>query len=87
MLMGRDMNNKDISFDIECQGRDLDRKVKCQMYEQPLLKKWGIFFQERDSPSAAEFQKIMARVIEDFGYPTKGMASFKISGHNIELWK
>ncbi len=48
------------------------------MLDQPYLKKWGIFFQERDSPSAAEFQKIMSRVIEDFGYPTKSMAAFKI---------
>jgi len=33
------------------------------MYEQPALKKWGIFFQERDGPSAKEFVFNMEKTI------------------------
>lgn len=87
MLMGMDEKDRQISLDIECCGRDLERKVQCQMYSQPPITKWGIFFQERDAPSAKEFNINMERTIQQFGYQAKQMASFMIKGHNIEMWK
>jgi hypothetical protein len=57
------------------------------MYEQPPIQKWGIFFQERDSPSAKEFMINMERTVLQFGYQAKQMASFMVKGHNVEVWK
>jgi len=33
------------------------------MYEQPSIMKWGIFYQERDAPSAKEFLINMEKTI------------------------
>jgi hypothetical protein len=63
MIMGKDEKGEDIAHDIDVCGRDMDRKVQCQMWSQPPLTKWGIFFQEKDSPSAREFINQMERVI------------------------
>lgn len=57
------------------------------MFDQPAITKWGIFFQERDGPSAKEFLINMEKTIQQFGYQAKQMASFSIKGHNIEMWK
>ena len=57
------------------------------MYEQPKIERWGIFYQERDKPSATEFVTIMDKTVQQFGYPAKSMATFMIKGHNIEAWK
>ena len=57
------------------------------MYNQPNLNKWGIFYQERDAPSAKEFIFNMEKTIYQFGYQAKQMASFMVKGHNIEMWK
>jgi len=50
-----DRGDERIKFDIESNGRDLDRKTQCKMYDQPQLLKWGIFYQERDSNLAKDF--------------------------------
>jgi len=57
------------------------------LFDQPSLNKWGIFFQERDAPSAKEFTYTMEKTIIQFGYPAKAMASFMVKGHNIDMWK
>ncbi len=33
LLMGKDAEGKPLLHDIESSGRDIDRKVQCQMYE------------------------------------------------------
>ena len=33
LLMGKDAEGKAITHDIECCGRDIDRRVQCPMYE------------------------------------------------------
>jgi aubergine-like protein len=87
MIMGADEKQKSISFDIECCGRDLDRKVQCQMFDQPKIERWGIFYQERDLPSCKEFIFNMEKTVQQFGYPAKAMASFAVKGHSIDMWK
>lgn len=88
MIMGmNEATNKRIAHDIESCGRDLDKMVQCKLYEQPPIQKWGIFYQERDAPSAKEFLINMEKTIQQFGYQAKQMASFMIKGHNIEIWK
>ena len=74
-------------LDIESNGRDLDRKTQNRMYEQPQIFKWGIFHQERDAKLALEFLNNMEKVIAQFGYPAKKMASFVVKGSNIDIWR
>nr|AEX87966.1 Otiwi4 [Sterkiella histriomuscorum] len=79
--------NERIKFDIESNGRDLDRKTQCKMYDQPAIQKWGIFFQERDSQLAKEFLFHMEKNIQQFGYPAKQMASFVVKGNTFDTWR
>ncbi len=72
MIMGiNEATNKRIAHDIESCGRDLDKMVQCKLYEQPPIQKWGIFYQERDAPSAKEFLINMEKTIQQFGYQAK----------------
>jgi aubergine len=38
------------------------------MYEQPALKKWGIFYTETDKRVAIQFMETMMKCTESFGY-------------------
>ena len=47
LVMGKMQDGVRSSFDIEtCQ--DFDRKIQSKMFEQPALKKWGVFYIEVD---------------------------------------
>ncbi|CDW87091.1 macronuclear development protein 1 [Stylonychia lemnae] len=89
MIMGKasERGEERIKFDIESNGRDLDRKTQCRMYDQPQLLKWGIFYQERDSGIAKDFLINMEKSILTFGYPAKQMASFVVKGNTYETWR
>lgn len=44
-VMGKsEASNQIIKFDIESNGRDLEKKVQNKMFEQPPISKWGIFY-------------------------------------------
>jgi hypothetical protein len=45
LVMGKLHDGSRVSFDIE-DCHDIDRRIQSKMYEQPALKKWGIFFCE-----------------------------------------
>lgn len=46
--MGAKGSGERNAFDIEQCSRDIDRKIQDKMYEQPELKRWAIFYSDRD---------------------------------------
>jgi len=46
--MGPTASGQPNSFDIEKNARDIDRKIQGKMFTQIPLKKWAIFYGDRD---------------------------------------
>jgi hypothetical protein len=44
MMMGKQNGNR-VKFDVES-AQDIDRKIQNEMYDQPALNKWGVFYCE-----------------------------------------
>ena len=49
--MGKGNSGQRIEFDLE-NTPDIDRKIQSQMYDQPPILKWGIFYCEFDKKTA-----------------------------------
>ncbi len=65
--MGKQRDGTRASFDVES-CNDIDRKIQSKMYEQPPLKKWGIFYWENDRRTAIQFMETMMKCTETFEY-------------------
>jgi aubergine len=52
LVMGAKGSGERNAFDIEQCSRDIDRKIQDKMYEQPELKRWAIFYSDRDQQIA-----------------------------------
>lgn len=61
--MGKTGQGKRIEFDIES-ATDIDRRIQNEMYEQPNINKWGIFFCEFDRKTAQQFMDTMQKCCE-----------------------
>jgi hypothetical protein len=74
------------SFDIEsCQ--DIDRKIQNKMFEQPALRKWGIFYCEMDKRVAVQFMETMMKCTETFGYEVMKPREFAVRGNRFSEWE
>jgi hypothetical protein len=58
-MMGLQGNSR-VRFDVES-AQDIDRKIQNEMYEQPSLSKWGVFYCEQDKRTAVEFLETMQK--------------------------
>lgn len=57
------------------------------MYEQPPLKKWGIFYTEMDKRVAIQFMETMMKCTETFGYDVMKPREFSIRTNRFEDWE
>jgi len=57
------------------------------MYEQPALKKWGIFYTETDKRVAIQFMETMIKCTESFGYCVEKPREFQIRGTRFSDWE
>ena len=79
--MGRNMK-----FDLEgCP--DIDRKIQSQMYEQPPLERWGIFYCEQDRRTANMFLETMQKCFEQINYKVGRPREFPVRTNRFQDWE
>jgi len=61
--MGAKANGERNAFDIDQCSREIDRKIQDKMFEQPALKTWGIFHNDRDANIAKQFASTMEQCL------------------------
>lgn len=84
--MGKLNDGNRCQFDIEtCQ--DIDRKIQAKMYEQPALKKWGIFYTDQDKKVAIQFMETMMKCTETFGYDICKPKEFCQRSNRFDDWE
>ncbi len=87
MIMGGKGTGDRVKFDPEACARDIDRKIQEKMYEQPPLKKWGIFYGDRDEQTAKTFKTTMDACLKQIGYEADAPALFPVKpGMKIDAW-
>ena len=78
--MGKSGNGERIKFDIG-DAQDIDRKIQAQMYQQPSLDKWGIFYCENDTKTAKQFIDTMKKCFDTIQYSCNRPREFAIRGN------
>lgn len=68
LLMGPTASGQPNSFDIEQNARDIDRKIQGKMFTQTPLKKWAIFYGDRDAQISTQFASTMKECLDTCGY-------------------
>jgi hypothetical protein len=66
--MGPGSNGAPVSFDIEKNAREIDRKIQGKMFTQTALKTWGVFYGDRDAQVANQFKSTMEECLKTCGY-------------------
>lgn len=75
-------------FSIEESGKDLNLSLtKNKLFDQPIIQKWGIFYQSRDHQQAKTLVHMLEKVLLQFDYQAKPMAMFPVQGNNLEIWR
>ncbi|MFO5427433.1 hypothetical protein RCL49_25245, partial [Salmonella enterica subsp. enterica serovar Typhimurium] len=59
---------------------------QCQMFEQPDLDNWVIYYPQRDERVFDKFLETMKQSIETFGYPAKKPRSVSVRGKDAADW-
>jgi ribulose-5-phosphate 4-epimerase/fuculose-1-phosphate aldolase len=57
------------------------------MYEQPVLKHWGIFYCEQDKRTAMQFIETMQKCCEQFRYTVQKPREFGIRSNRFPEWQ
>ena len=57
------------------------------MFDQPVIQKWGIFYQAKDHAQAKILVQMLEKVLQAFDYQAKPMAMFPVQGANLEIWR
>jgi aubergine len=57
------------------------------MFDQPVIQKWGIFYQSKDHSQAKTLVSTLEKVLQQFDYQAKPMAMFPVQGNNLEIWR
>ena len=86
LVMGKNPSGTRIEFDLETTN-DIDRKIQNQMYEQPALNKWGVFFAEFDRKNAQCFMETMQKCCEQFKYTANKPREFPVKGTRFADWE
>ena len=86
LVMGKTGTGLRIQFDVES-SPDIDRKIQAQMYEQPSLLKWGVFFSEYDRKVAQQFVETMQKCCEQFKYQASKPREFCVKGTRFADWE
>lgn len=77
-----------LTFSIEERGKDLGLSLtKHKLFDQPVIQKWGIFYQARDHQQAKTLVQMLEKVLLAFDYQAKPMAMFPVQGSNLEIWR
>lgn len=84
--MGKKNDTDRIEFELE-NCRDIDRLIQQQMYEQPGLTQWGIFYCEQDKRTATQFMETMQKCCETFKYQVNKPREFGIRGNRFPEWR
>lgn len=87
MIMGKQQNGERNKFDITENTMDIDRKIQAQMYQQPSLSKWGIFYCENDTKTAKSFIDTMGKCFDTIQYDSNRPREFAIRGNNFREWE
>jgi len=85
--MGKQQNGERNKFDITENTMDIDRKIQSQMYQQPSLSKWGIFYCENDTKTAKSFIDTMGKCFDTIQYDSNRPREFAIRGNNFREWE
>lgn len=80
LIMGKTPSGNRVEVDLESSTQDIDRKIQNQMYEQPELNKWGIFYADFDKKNALIFMETMQKCCEQFRYSAQKPREFAIRG-------
>jgi len=68
LMMGPGSSGAPVSFDIEKNAREIDRKIQGKMFTQTELKTWGIFYGDKDAQVGNQFKSTMEECLKTCGY-------------------
>lgn len=74
------------SFNID-ETPDIDRKIQSEMFSQPAINCWAIFYNQRDEQTAKTFLDTLQQVQSTFNYQLSKPEVFPIRSINFNDWK
>lgn len=85
--MGAGPSGAPVSFDIEQNMREIDRKIQGKMFSQTQLKTWGIFHGDRDAQIANQFKSTMQQCLDQCGYEKSEPKMCQVRpGMRVDAW-
>jgi hypothetical protein len=80
-VMGMRENSKE-RVHVKCEGqRDIEQKIQQPMYIQPEVKKWVIFYENRDVEEYNKFTHNLQQALKTFQYKMEPPKSVLIQGN------
>jgi hypothetical protein len=85
--MGPTSSGNPNQFDIEKSAADMDRKIQAKMFTQPAMKKWGIFFGDRDGQIANQFKSTMKQCLDQVNFDSNEPEMYTVKpGMKADAW-
>ncbi len=78
--------NSRFSFNIDTSD-DIDRKIQTEMYSQPNLNRWIVFYGNRDEQTVQTMMDTFKQVKKSFNYPLGEPKLIQVNGANIREWE